>query len=403
MDNILEEAAQGIWVPRQKGFCMASYDEKNVSEIVDIKPKTENTPSRMVTAEGQVHEVDSTGDFIARLQTGNIVIDPTLAEKGIKNNAAPPLTIAEALERGDFAALNRLIAAQIARAQNGDLEGMREEDRIRLGLGKGDKELERERIKAREAELQQYFDKNGGYRDRQGGYYDAKKGTYTDKDGGTVDNYGGYTYPDGSYKSRFGDYYNARTNTVSLASGDTVNVPAGTSGAQVIRTLQQNVGAHGGYDANLTHDAQMQAADGDNTPPGQPRALGSAREAEVHGFATDAKARPQGEVGRAPPGGAMSGGSFLAALGGSAPAASAESSAPPPSRFQSGSSSAPVSPSTTADPATSSFFAVDSSISSSRFSAAAQDVTPTPPDTPDPATTTAVVRAKPVVPKSTGP
>src|SRR5436305_1593493 len=86
-----------------------------VAEVVDVKPGHDKGASRLVLADGKEKDVDAVGDFVAKLQTGNIIIDPALAEKATKHEAGPPLTIGEALERGDYVALSRMLEAQSRR------------------------------------------------------------------------------------------------------------------------------------------------------------------------------------------------------------------------------------------------------------------------------------------------
>ena len=392
---------------------MANDNQKTAMDadnVVDVKPKAGAAPARIVTADGETREIDSTGDLIAKLHTGNIIIDPALALKASRKNGPPPLTIAEALERGDYEAVAQMITAQLARAQNGDLEGMNERDRIRFGLnGLTAADLERERLKEREAELMQYYDSKGNYRDRFGGYFNNNANTYTDSDGGTVDCYGGYTYPDGSYKAKSGIFYDATAHTVHLTNGETVAVPRDATNQQVISTLQADVKANNGYDENFIRNDALAAADAEHPARGTPGTAGGPGLSAAQRIAADARAHRNAE----PAAGAVatnltSGSSFLAALGQSRAAAPAAQPASPAtvasSRFPA-SGSVALAPASTPEPPASSFFAVDSSISSSRFSPAPQDTgnSPAPADTPDPATTDAVVRAKPVVPKSAAP
>lgn len=240
---------------------------KTAPEVIDIKTKPESGTTRLVTANGNMQEVADAGDFMAKLNTGNIVIDPVLTEKANKSEA-PPLTIAEALERGDFVALARMMQAQIARAENGDLEGMRYEDAQRYASRQNEKEAMEERVREREQQLTAFFDTRGGYRDREGGYFNAKENTYTDSEGGVVDNYQGYRYKDGSYKSKTGDYYDATTRTMHLANGDTYKIPPDSSDADVIKIMQDNAREQGYYDPNFIKNGQLGTADAEHPPSG---------------------------------------------------------------------------------------------------------------------------------------
>jgi hypothetical protein len=407
---------------------------RTVDEVVDVKP-TNDGATRVITASGNAQEVEGAGDFMAKLNTGNIVIDPALAEKAAKGYSSPPLTIAEALERGDFQALARMMQAQIARAENGDLEGMRYEDAQRYAARLSEKEAQEERIRDRERELTAYFDSNGGYRDRQGGYYNVKEGTFTDEDGGTVDNYGGYRYKNGDYKSRFGDFYDAKTNTVHLRTGEVVKPPKGTTADQVIREMQEDVKQHGGYDPNLIKNSQMGAANSDHPPPTKGVGTTEAREIAErakanHGPDLDTAAtRPAAS----PPSAASSSTATSSSPATSAPSAGATASSlkdrlaklrggsnapasaspatpvttsdagagtkPKESKFSDG-SPADIARSARAEVTNSSFFAVDSSISASKFPVQQPEATVS--DT-DPVVTTSTTTAQRPVPKSPAP
>lgn len=265
-----------------------STGPKIVAEVVDVKPKTGMGATLLMTADGNANEIRGVGDFMARLNTGNIIIDPALAEKAAKGYSSPPLTIAEALERGDFVALAGMINAQIARAENGDLEGMRYEDKARYLARQKEKEALEESFRQREQQLAAYFDQGGGYRDRQGGYFNAKEGTYTDAEGGTVDNYQGYRYKDGSYKARTGDYYDARTRTMHLANGDSYKISADTSDEDVIKVMQDHARERGYYDPNFIKNGQMGTADAEHPPSGPKRPGWSAT--QVQDVAAEARA-----------------------------------------------------------------------------------------------------------------
>ncbi|MEZ0223099.1 MAG: hypothetical protein ACAH83_00970 [Alphaproteobacteria bacterium] len=370
---------------------------KTVDEVVDVKQEKDTGSTRIVTANGNTQDVESAGDFMAKLNTGNIIIDPTLVEKAVKNNMGPPLTIAEALERGDFQALARLMQAQIARAENGDLEGMRHEDAQKYAFRLKEKEAMEERVREREREVLAHFDPQGGYRDRRGGYYDVNEGAYIDADGGVVDNYGGYRYKNGNYKSKFGDFYDAKTNTVHLTTGEVITPPKGMSGDEVIREMQQSVREQGGYDPNYIKNGAMAAADAEHpsTDPKAPKvgAVGVPLPSEV---AERAKANEGADTNRPNPGSASSLKDRLARRGAtvSAPAPASENTpAPPavvatganPSRFSNGSSTAETPRGADGEVTSSSFFAVDSSISASKFPGPKKDAVDT--EAPDPVVT----------------
>lgn len=116
---------------------------------------------------------------------------------------------------------------------------------------KPDPDTEASQLAAELATLQQYLDKNGGYKNKKGGYYNPKAGTYTDEKGGVVDNWSGYTYTDGSYKSGLGDFWDEPNKTWKLADGRVAKSPDTTS-KEAIRLLRQNVEENDGYDKNLT-------------------------------------------------------------------------------------------------------------------------------------------------------
>ena len=131
---------------------------------------------------------------------------------------------------------------------------------------------DRLRAAIEEARAKPYLDKDGGYKDKTGGYYNPKAGTYTDEKGGIVDNWGGYTYKDGSYKSKVGDYYDAPTNTVHLAGGDKTKVPTGSTSADVIKILRENVEANGGYDKTFIRRSMMDQIRKEHPPGSEPPA-----------------------------------------------------------------------------------------------------------------------------------
>lgn len=380
-------------LPIEKGFWMTSKDEvdaqkdatgpKTVAEVVDVKPKTEGGATVLVTANGNTKDVEDVGDFLAHLNTGNIVIDPALAEKAAKGHSSPPLTMAEALERGDFQALARILYAQFARAENGDLEGMRYEDVQKYSARLREKEAQEERVRERERELLAYFDSKGGYRDRLGGYYDANQGEYIDADGGVVDNYGGYRYKNGNYKSKFGDFYDARTNTVHLTTGEVITPPKGMTADQVIQEMQQSVKEQGGYDPNYIRNSAMAAADSEHpsSNPGAPK-VGNTSTPLPSEVAAKAKQNEGADTTRPNPTSASSLRDRLARKGATVSAAppSASTDTPTPavaagadqrkeSKFSTGSATADTQRGTGAEVTSSSFFAVDSSISASRFPA----------------------------------
>jgi hypothetical protein len=104
----------------------------------------------------------------------------------------------------------------------------------------------------------QFLDKNGGYKDAKGGYYDPKVGTYTDEVGGVVDNWGGYTYKSGSYKTQYGDFYDAKENTFKLTDGQVIKADPGTTPAQAIQVMRDDVESRGGFDKDFTRKSMMQ-------------------------------------------------------------------------------------------------------------------------------------------------
>lgn len=386
---------------------------KTVDEVVDVKP-TNDGANRIVTANGNTQEVESAGDFMAKLNTGNIIIDPALVEKAGKSNMGPPLTIAEALERGDFQALARLMQAQIARAENGDLEGMRYEDAQRYAARFNEKEAMEERVREREREVLAHFDSQGGYRDRRGGYYDVNEGAYVDDNGGVVDNYGGYRYKNGNYKSKFGDFYDAKTNTVHLSTGEVIKPPKGMSGDEVIREMQQSVREQGGYDPNYIKNSALAAADAEHpsTTPGAPKVgnTGTPLPSEV---AERARANEGPQTSQPNPTSASSLKDRLARKGATVspapPAASTNTPAPPvvvppgpnPSKFSNGSAAGETPRGTDAEVTSSTFFAVDSSIQSSKFPGPKKDAAET--EAPDPVVTANTTATQRPVPKSPAP
>ncbi|TAL38473.1 MAG: hypothetical protein EPN97_04040 [Alphaproteobacteria bacterium] len=379
-----------------------STGPKTVAEVVDVKPKTGMGAPLLMMADGNAKEIEGVGDFMARVNAGNIIIDPALAEKAAKGYLSPPLTIAEALERGDFVALAGMINAQIARAENGDLDGMRYEDKARYLARQKEKEALEESFRQREQQLSAYFDPSGGYRDRQGGYFNAKEGTYTDAEGGAVDNYQGYKYKDGSYKAKTGDYYDARTRTMHLANGDSYKISADTSDEDVIKVMQDHARERGFYDPNFIKNGQMGTADAEHPPSGPKRPGWSATqvqdvaaEARAHKGPDRAVAAPQagaastespattardvavssqGNKGPAAPSAAPAGQLTVSSLKEKlAKAKAAKASAPetqtpnPASKFSS--PAAETSRGGGNEVTSSSFFAVDSSISASKFPA----------------------------------
>jgi hypothetical protein len=337
-----------------------------VDEVADVKPKTGTAPARLVMTAGNVREIESAGDIISHVNAGNIVIDPALAEKAAKKHAGPPMTIAEAFERGDFLAAARMIEAQIARAQNGDFEGGRYEDLSRYAA---DKE---KAYREREAELRQYYDANGGYHDRYGGYFNPNQGTYTDANGGVIDNYGGYTYKDGSYKGKFGDYYDRSSNTIYMANGEEVKVEKGTPPEKVRKGMQELSGKYGGHDPNFISKAELGTAADEHRIPGKDVSP-EAHSAAEHMRATSANAQTRGPDHNAPH--VTTAGDLGAILG----RAGIKSEIVPKTSESKFSPNAKPSIGT-GDATSSSFFPVDSSPSTSKFG-----ITPTetPPDKPN--------------------
>jgi hypothetical protein len=117
------------------------------------------------------------------------------------------------------------------------------------------------------AYYKQFLDKDGGYKDSKGGYYNPKAGTYTDEAGGVVDNWGGYTYKSGSYQTKFGDFYDAKENVFKLTDGQTIKGEAGTTAAQAIQTMREDVEQRGGFDKEFIRKSMMQQIKSEHPNP----------------------------------------------------------------------------------------------------------------------------------------
>ena len=115
-----------------------------------------------------------------------------------------------------------------------------------------------------------FLDKDGGYRDKKGGYYNPKAGTFTDETGGVVDNWGGYTYKDGSYKTKFGDFYDSKLNFVKTTTGETIKPEPGTTPAQLIQVMREDVADRHGYDKELILRSMVEQIKNDHPSANKP-------------------------------------------------------------------------------------------------------------------------------------